>query len=162
MAHGLKSPRRSLCQGALPLAHYGHDRWHTSQYGFELPDEPVVSVSDRKPGAGLPESFILHQNYPNPFSLAGGSVHRQSLATEIRYELPEASQVRLRIFNLLGAEIRSLVATTKPAGFYNVRWDGKDERGNALPSGVYFYRLEVEPKAKRAQNVILTRKLVLL
>jgi hypothetical protein len=152
-----KVPGVPYVKERFPWPMYGHDRWHTSQYGFELPDDPVVSVADRKPQTGLPETFALQQNYPNPFSLES-----HSHATEIRYDLPGPAAVRLRVFNLLGAEVRTLAATAKPAGFHQAQWDGKDESGNALPSGVYFYRLEAAPQAKGAQKVVLTRKLVLL
>jgi len=141
---------------------FGHDRYHTSQYDFEPKDEPVVSVDDGDNAGSLPKAFVLHQNYPNPFSPASSSIPRPQTLTEIRYELSAPAEVRLRIFNLLGVEVRTLIATTKPAGWHNAPWDGRDEKGKALPSGVYFYRLEVEPQGKRALQVILTRKLVLL
>ena len=146
----------------FPWPMFGHDRYHTSQYGFEPKDETVVNVSDRENASLLPKAFVLHQNYPNPFSPATSAILSPKAVTEIRYELSAPAEVRLRIFNLLGVEVRTLIATTKPVGWHNAPWDGKDEKGKALPSGVYFYRLEVEPQGKRAPQVILTRKLVLL
>ncbi|KAA3613739.1 MAG: T9SS C-terminal target domain-containing protein [Calditrichaeota bacterium] len=80
----------------------------------------------------VPNQFALHQNYPNPFNPE----------TEIRFELPEASHVVLKIFNPLGQEIRTLVSKSYPAGYHSVRWDGKDNSGNIPASGVYIYQIK--------------------
>jgi hypothetical protein len=78
-------------------------------------------------------SFELHQNYPNPFNPE----------TEIRFALPHASPVVLKIFNILGAEIRTLVDEQREVGYHNVRWDGRDKNGKLVASGVYLYQLQV-------------------
>jgi hypothetical protein len=80
----------------------------------------------------LPDTFYLLQNVPNPFNPE----------TSIAYELPEAVQVKLAIFNLVGQKVRGLVEEFKTAGRYDVRWDGKDDFGRDVGSGVYFYNLE--------------------
>ena len=82
--------------------------------------------------ATVPEKFSLEQNYPNPFNPE----------TEIRFQLPEASQVVLKIFNTLGQEIRTLTDREYEAGFHRIRWDGKDSNGNAVSSGIYLYQLQ--------------------
>lgn len=79
-----------------------------------------------------PEQFTLIQNYPNPFNPE----------TEIRFRLPKASSVVVRIYNLFGQEIRTLVNKTYPAGLHSVHWDGRDNFGKAVASGVYFYQLQ--------------------
>jgi hypothetical protein len=79
----------------------------------------------------VPANFSLSQNYPNPFNPE----------TRITFETAEAGVVRVVVFNLLGKEIRTLVNDYRPAGIYEVRWDGKDELGNEAPSGIYMYRL---------------------
>ncbi len=94
---------------------------------------------------GLPGEYRLDQNYPNPFNPE----------TEISYQLPEAVQVRLTIFNLSGQKIRSLVNAEMAAGRHVARWDGKDESGVDVPSGVYFYTLE-------AGSFIDTKKMTLI
>ncbi len=81
---------------------------------------------------GVPQEFRLEQNYPNPFNPE----------TEIGFALPEASAVKLTVFNLLGERVRTLVEQECPAGFHRVIWDGKDERGRLLASGIYLYRLQ--------------------
>lgn len=79
----------------------------------------------------VPEKFTLHQNYPNPFNPS----------TEIRYELPDNSQVTLNIFNLVGQKVRTLVEETQSPGYYNILWDGKNDVGEQVTSGVYLYKI---------------------
>jgi hypothetical protein len=79
-----------------------------------------------------PDTFYLLQNVPNPFNPE----------TTIAYELPEAVQVHLAIFNLVGQRVRGLVDDFKTQGRYEVRWDAKDDFGRDVGSGVYFYSLE--------------------
>jgi hypothetical protein len=85
-----------------------------------------------------PSDFALFQNHPNPFNPS----------TEIRFQLPEAGHVIVRIFNALGQEIRRLADEQYGAGVHSVRWDGKDNAGNAVASGVYLYQLQVVDSAK--------------
>ncbi len=82
----------------------------------------------------LPNKFALHQNYPNPFNSS----------TTIKYELPAGQHpVRLIIYDLLGHQVRSLVDEDhQQAGVYQINWDGRDDAGKAVASGVYFYRLQ--------------------
>ena len=78
-----------------------------------------------------PEVFALGNNYPNPFNPA----------TTIKYQLPEATDVRLEIFNVVGQVVRTLVADPQDAGRYTVQWDATNDGGQPLSSGIYFYRL---------------------
>jgi hypothetical protein len=89
-----------------------------------------VGFDDDFPGI-LPDGYRLHQNCPNPFNPM----------TEIRFDLPEAAAVRLSVYNVLGQEIRRLTDEMLPAGAHLVTWDGRDERGRAVSSGIYLYRL---------------------
>ena len=75
--------------------------------------------------------LALHQNYPNPFNPE----------TVILYELPRTSQVEVVIFNLLGERIRTLVNQRQMAGQHRLPWDGRNEFGMPVPSGVYLYRV---------------------
>ncbi|HLF13578.1 MAG TPA: T9SS type A sorting domain-containing protein, partial [Bacteroidota bacterium] len=88
----------------------------------------------------LPQEFKLHQNYPNPFNPS----------TTIRYELPNASYVTLKVFNVLGQEVAGLVDEEKPAGAYTMNLNASN-----LPSAVYFYRM-------RTEGFVQTRKLILV
>jgi murein DD-endopeptidase MepM/ murein hydrolase activator NlpD len=92
-----------------------------------------------------PTAYMLSQNYPNPFNPE----------TEISFSLPERTQVSLIIYNILGKKVMTLVNETRDAGTYNVRWNGKDEAGNALASGIYFCRLKTESFEKTMKMVMM-------
>jgi len=79
-----------------------------------------------------PIGFTLEQNYPNPFNPA----------TTIRYQLSKTTQVVLKIYNTFGQEVRTLVNARQPAGVNAVVWDGRDESGKEVSSGIYIYRLQ--------------------
>jgi hypothetical protein len=92
-----------------------------------------------------PATFALNQNYPNPFNPS----------TTIRFELPEASQVRLSVYNLLGQEVKTLVNEQRQAGVYDLRFDAA-----GLPSGTYFYRIEARSTdGKQGENFVQVRKM---
>jgi len=78
------------------------------------------------------DAINLLPNYPNPFNPE----------TEIRFQLLEASHVVVKIFNLVGAEIRTLADEQREAGYHRVHWDGRDKNGKAVASGIYLYRLQ--------------------
>jgi hypothetical protein len=80
----------------------------------------------------LPESYGLDQNHPNPFNPS----------TTINYQMPEEAQVKLVIYNLLGQQIKTLVNERVEAGFHKIVWDGTDEIGRQVASGVYVYRMD--------------------
>ena len=80
----------------------------------------------------VPDQFLLEQNYPNPFNPS----------TTIRYSLPELSDVRLTIYNILGQQVRVLVNETQSAGVYTIQWNGHDAIGRQVATGVYLYRLQ--------------------
>ena len=94
-----------------------------------------------------PSSFSLSQNYPNPFNPK----------TEIRYLLTRTGMVRLAVFSITGQRVRVLVHSRQPAGQYSVRWDGRDERNNALSSGIYFYRLQIDGRDLQTKKMTLLR-----
>lgn len=97
-------------------------------------------------GQPLPAQFALYQNYPNPFNPA----------TVIRYQLSAISDVKLEVYNLLGKKIISLVNDRQGAGVYRVPWDGRDDEGTAVSSGIYLYRLEAED-IHQVRKMILVR-----
>ena len=113
--------------------------------------EVFLEQSSSKTFARLPRKMVLGQNVPNPFNPT----------TTIHFALPpEVSReggrrVRLEVYNLRGALVRTLLDDLLPQGYHSVIWDGNNRLGRALPSGVYFYRL-------RAGNQVLTRKMILL
>lgn len=109
----------------------------------------VMNLSNEETGKSMPESFALLQNYPNPFNAL----------TDIRYQIPNTrykiSEARgkrpihttLKIYNILGHGVRMLVNEPQEAGHYTATWDGRDESGQEVASGIYFYRLSVPSEA---------------
>ncbi|MCK6622068.1 MAG: T9SS type A sorting domain-containing protein [Calditrichaceae bacterium] len=104
----------------------------------------LVGVEPGGDLSGVPGEFELLQNYPNPFNPE----------TTIRYSLPVAAKVELSIYNLLGQKIRRLAVAQQAAGRYQVQWDGRSDGGNAVASGLYFYRLKaVDQGGKKFEEV---------
>ena len=99
--------------------------------------EIVTSVGNE---STQPSDFILSQNYPNPFNPS----------TKIKYSIPQTSQVQIKVYDVLGNEIETLVNEEKPVGMYELMWNATN-----LPSGVYFYQL-------RAESIVETKKMLLL
>jgi hypothetical protein len=108
------------------------------------------TVAVQQPTLNAPQRFALLQNSPNPLSLS-------TPVTVIRYELPFTSNtpVTLRIFNVLGQNVRELVNAVQPAGRYEAQWDGRLKNGERAPAGIYFYQL-------RAGDLTATQKLMIL
>jgi hypothetical protein len=86
-----------------------------------------------------PAVFALHENFPNPF--AASSFNSQTL---LRYELPQRANVKLVIYNLRGERIRTLVDAPEAAGLKQISWNGANDAGEQVASGVYWYRLEAD------------------
>ena len=89
---------------------------------------PATSINREPTGI---QSFTLEQNYPNPFNPS----------TTISYSLKDAGEVELKIYDMLGRVVRALVSETRLAGQYSVVWDGRDDLGNQVASGLYVYTL---------------------
>lgn len=85
-----------------------------------------------------PENFKLKQNYPNPFNPT----------TNIQFELPEAAQVELIIFNLLGQKVRTLANEEYQPGYHNLIWDGTNDIGEQVGSGTYLFLIRVKSDNK--------------
>jgi uncharacterized repeat protein (TIGR02543 family) len=112
--------------------------------------KPQGAVSKRSEvtvneNVAIPSAFQLEQNYPNPFNPG----------TSIRYSLPQAGEARLTIYNIYGQTVSVPVKSFQSAGTYTFAWQAVDAQGQALPSGVYFYRLE-------AGSNVVTRRMTLL
>ncbi|MBN2029862.1 T9SS type A sorting domain-containing protein [bacterium] len=105
----------------------------------------VVGLGNFERSDLLPTTYDLGKNYPNPFNPE----------TNIAYQLPEANRVELLIFNTLGQRIRTLIDERKEAGYYTVKWDGLDERGLQVGSGIYFIRMQ-------AGNIVKIEKMTLI
>jgi len=99
----------------------------------------------------LPDKFALYENHPNPFNPI----------TTIKYDLPEESFVELRIFDLLGREIRTLISRSEQAGYKSIIWNGENDMSNTVSSGIYIYTL-IAKSMESEQEFHQTRKMVLL
>jgi hypothetical protein len=109
---------------------------------FAVVEGNVTRVKDQK---RLPMAFALGQNYPNPFNPE----------TRITYALPEPAHVTIAIFNALGQKVRTLVDVDKAAGSHEIFWDGRNDLGHTVGSGIYFYQL-------RTVDAKLTRRMLLI
>lgn len=98
----------------------------------------------RKDGI-VPDRFALKQNFPNPFNPA----------TTIRYDVPVDTRVNLSVFNVLGQKVRTLVNTLQPANSYEIQWDGRNDYGVNVSSGIYIYRIHTA-------DFVKTRKMMLI
>ena len=87
----------------------------------------------------------MEQNYPNPFTLA----------TAISYQLSSAGRIRLKVYNIAGQAVKTLIDQEQPAGRHQVRWDGRDHTGQRAAAGIYFCRLAARDKS-------ITRKMIVL
>jgi hypothetical protein len=94
---------------------------------------------------GIPDAFALSQNYPNPFNPS----------TKINIAVPQTSQVRVVVYNMLGQEVATLVNEVMSAGFKSINWNGMDSNGKAIATGTYIYRMT-------AGNFVETKKMMFL
>ncbi|GJQ21662.1 MAG: hypothetical protein HBSIN02_20170 [Bacteroidia bacterium] len=106
--------------------------------------ETDVVLSTGKDQA-LPTTYAVQQNYPNPFNPE----------TTIRFQIPEAARVSLKVFDLLGREVATLVNDEMDVGFHSVTWNGRNLYGQQVASGVYFFRIE-------AGSFVETRRMLLV
>lgn len=136
---------RDYIKANSPIAYYSEGRIKNVAYtDVDSYDEESVATT-----------FELHQNHPNPFSATS-----RNSGTKINYYLPAlkieaGSSVVLKVYNVLGQEIVILVNKNQPPGWHSASWNGRDVNGFQVPSGIYFYRLELK-------GTILTRKMLLL
>ncbi|MBN1781059.1 T9SS type A sorting domain-containing protein [bacterium] len=93
----------------------------------------------------IPESYDLSQNYPNPFNPV----------TSFKYDLPEISDVQIRVYSLLGKEVNVLMNKRQNPGQYELQWDGTDHSGHMLASGVYFVRMQAGSYTKMRKVTLL-------
>ncbi len=116
--------------------------------GLQKPESDESS-----PSGDVPTTFALEQNYPNPFNPT----------TTIKYDLPEDRQITLVVYNVLGQVVRTLIRDVQKAGSYAIQWNGLNDHGNTVGSGVYFYRIEARPTASGgAASFVQTRKMIFL
>ena len=118
---------------------YGTSLWPGS-FGFRT--QEIVAVKD---GNEIPSDYELYQNYPNPFNPT----------TKIKFSIPKMGNVEIKVYDILGRELVELVNEDFSAGSYSVTWDGKNDYGSQVPSGVYIYSI-------RSGQFISSKKMILM
>jgi len=110
---------------------------------FDIMMSSVTSIDQEK--SVIPTAYSIEQNYPNPFNPS----------TTIRYSLPEKTHVRLKIFDTLGGEVRVLFDGEQLQGEHQSSWNGRDNFGRRVASGVYFYRIETAAFRKTTKMLFI-------
>jgi len=105
----------------------------------------TIGVLSESSNTSVPETFALYQNYPNPFNPS----------TEIKYQLAQEARVTLKIYNMNGQLVNTLIDENKPAGYYTAQWDGLSNSGFKVSSGLYLYEI-------KAGDFKETRKMILV
>jgi hypothetical protein len=133
-------------QGNFIIAGYSYSyaAGGSDLYVLDLAGDSPTDVEEI-PTDNLPSGFVLEQNYPNPFNAS----------TRIRFSLPYRTEFSFAVYNLLGQVVRTWEQMSQPAGTFELDWDGANDRGNNVASGVYFYRLSTP-------RFTLIKKMVLL
>jgi len=134
LAEGIYTVRGEAAEfegASLPAIGIGNTQG-ASNVTLSLTPASATEVNSPEKGQEIPRAYALEQNYPNPFNPT----------TEIRYDLPGSSRVTLKVYNLMGQEIKTLVDGVQAAGRHVAVWDGTDNLGRQVASGIYLYRLE--------------------
>ena len=115
----------------------------------DLADIPSVGIGDSEGngGASIPKAFALNQNYPNPFNPS----------TTISYQLAEDAQVSITVHNMRGQVVRELVNGNREAGTHSVQWNGEDDRGQTVSSGIYLYVMETSGGLRSTRKMVVLK-----
>ena len=117
--------------------------------GYPDEDSPVVVETNAlslDENLTIPTQFALHQNYPNPFNPS----------TQISFDIPEGSElVRLNIYNILGKKVSTLLNNVVSPGKHKIEWNAKDNEGNPVASGIYFYELSSSSFTARKKMLLI-------
>jgi hypothetical protein len=154
----LSSDAREVCQltypssglpgivysGAVPLMSRGENPY-VGAWNLFFDYYPWTDVSEDIAQEETPAQFSLSSNYPNPFNPE----------TKIGYFLPQACHVRLDVYNILGQKVRTLVDGERIAGKGEVFWDGNDEKGDPVASGIYFYKFQTKDFTQTKKMVLI-------
>ncbi|MCF7741446.1 MAG: T9SS type A sorting domain-containing protein, partial [Candidatus Marinimicrobia bacterium] len=106
-----------------------------------------ISATDRIGPDYRPQKFALYQNYPNPFNSS----------TTLEYFVPTKGEVEVNIYNLTGNIVTTIQRHHNSSGQYSLNWDPKDENGNYLSSGIYFYQIRFSDYSSQMRKMILMK-----
>jgi len=130
----------------IPFKIHGKRTELVMSYKFVDKNGNVVSQSTESVKIeNIPEEFALHQNYPNPFNPI----------TTINYDLPQQAHVNLMIYDILGREVVKLVSSEIPAGYQSVIWNTRNNFGEPVSAGIYFYQIQTKDFVKTKKMVLL-------
>jgi hypothetical protein len=129
---------------ALSVRPHVYSRFTGTVYYDDITVEVIGTTLGVKDNT-IPRTLDLANNYPNPFNPT----------TTIRFAVPQAGPISLMVYNVLGQQVRMLAQGNVSAGYHDVVWDGKDDHGMTVQSGVYFYRLQTG-------SVALVKKMVMV
>ena len=115
--------------------------------GIELVRLRPAALTAVKEGGGTPPAFALLRNYPNPFNPS----------TTITFSISQNGSVNLEVYDMTGRHVRTLLSGEVAAGHHTAQWDGRDERGSSVGSGVYFYRLRVGSNFSDSRKMLLLK-----
>jgi len=119
------------------------DRFTVARQVFSWMQEMVWTGTDQQPAA--PRAYGLAQNFPNPFNPS----------TTIRYDMKDKGRVSVKIYNVAGELVRTLVESVKNAGSYSIAWDGRNNVGTDVASGIYFCKMETTDFRQTRKMVVL-------
>ncbi len=140
MSYGTTARSYTAAGGGFPL---GDLNWYPDRKAAWIAAGMPTSVEAAN--TVTPVTFELSPNYPNPFNPE----------TKIAYKLAKTAKVSLDVYNALGQKVRTLVQASQPAGSYDVTWNGLNDLGAAVPTGVYFYRLQAGAQTMMKKMVLL-------
>jgi hypothetical protein len=150
--YGLYGPYVFNCLVNDPTAQFKFC-FGANDYDIFLDDVKMIRTSmtdvQNRDVSSTPEGYQLYQNFPNPFNME----------TTLEYELPQTSQVMLNIFNLQGQKIRTLIQGQERAGRHAANWDGRNDDGSIVSTGIYIYQLQIKNHDK---SFTLFRKTALI
>ncbi|MBT5225484.1 MAG: T9SS type A sorting domain-containing protein, partial [Candidatus Marinimicrobia bacterium] len=130
----------------IPIKIKGTSTDMDMSYKFVDQDGNVISQATQSIKIeNIPEQFNLHQNYPNPFNPI----------TTINYDLPQQAYVNLMIYDILGREVVKLVSEEMPAGYKTIIWDSRNNYGESVSAGIYFYQIQTKDFVKTKKMVLL-------
>jgi serine protease AprX len=117
---------------------YPNDDWFVDDILLDTP----VGIEEETP---VPRSYAVSRNYPNPFNPS----------TTIEYQLPQSSEVKLVVYNSLGQKVRTLLNQSVESGYHKLLWDGRNDAGFSVASGIYIYRFEAGDFRKIQKMILL-------
>jgi hypothetical protein len=126
---------------------------HNAKYAIGLLQKSMdILTGVETVSYNLPETFSLTQNFPNPFNPT----------TEIQFGVPRDSKVQIIIYDILGRKMKTLVDNQIAPGTYRATWDGRDDNGLGVASGVYLYRIVAKNSSGSGQDFVLTKKMIMM